>query len=231
MRPKAHLLISARLESTAVAFATATFIAASVGTSVATGVASSVGARTAVAASRVALALGLFLLFQKVVDVDEIGLLQELSAGDVQLLFLLGQETDVQSIQVAVHAELVLRLSASLGVFERSVERAEALDLHLLRLQKHLDETTAELLQHAEYDIGRIDAAVLRDVLRQLARVHRLQRLHLSKPLAVSHAVRVLVLLYFIQNLCHNNVCFFIVLESLRPTTSGGRLPALCLSF
>jgi len=45
---------------------------------------------------------------------------------------------------------------------------------------------------------------VLRDVLRQLARVQRFQTLDLRVPLSEGGVVLVLVLLYFIQNLCHS---------------------------
>ena len=40
-------------------------------------------------------------------DVDELSLLEELAAGDVLLLRLLGDEADVQALQVLVHVEVV----------------------------------------------------------------------------------------------------------------------------
>ena len=114
----------------------------------------------------------------------------------------------MESLQVLVHVEILLLGGSVLLVLEGAVEGAEALNLYLLRLQQHLNETAAELLQHAVNDVGGVDRAVLRNVVSQLARVQRLEVLDLCVPLAESHAVRVLVLLYFIQNLCHSCVCF-----------------------
>ena len=142
------------------------------------------------------------------VDVDELSLLQELAAGDVLLLFLFRQEADVQSLQARVHAELVSTLGAALRVLDGAVERAQALNLHSLRLQQHLNQTAAELLQHAVHHVGRVDRAVLGDVLCQLARVQGLDGLAVREPHAIDPGGRVRVLLQLIKNLRHNLSCF-----------------------
>ena len=103
-----------------------------------------------------------------------------------------------------VHIEVLLLQRTVLLVLQGAVERAEPLDLYLLRLQQHLNETAAELLQHAVNDVGGVDRSVLRDVVSQLARVQRLEVLDLCVPLAESCTERILVLFYFIQNLCHS---------------------------
>ena len=183
----------------------------------------------AAVAAGVAAGAGAFLVLlgQQGVNEHELGLLQELAAGDVLLRSLLGQETDVQRLQVLVHVEVLLLQGSVLLVLEGAVEGAEALDLHLLRVEQHLQQTAAELLQHAVDHVGGVDASVFGDVLRQLARVERLQALDLSVPLAEGSAVGVLVLLHFIQNFCHSNVCVFNgVRFTLRPSASGGRHPA-----
>jgi hypothetical protein len=41
--------------------------------------------------------------------------------------------------------------------------------------------------------------------------------------------VLVLVLVHFINNLCHTSNVFFVELDSFRPATSGGRFPLSCL--
>jgi hypothetical protein len=46
---------------------------------------------------------------------------------------------------------------------------------------------------------------------KELARVQRFQPLDLSVPLAKGSVVLVLVLLYFIQNLCHSLNLFFLM--------------------
>ena len=85
------------------------------------------------------------------------------------------------------------------------VEGAQSVDLHLLALQEHLDETGAELLQHAQHHVAGIDGAVLCDVTCHLARVERLGVFHLRIPLAVAlgHLV-VRVFLQSVIDLCHN---------------------------
>ena len=134
------------------------------------------------------------------VDVDELSLLQELAAGDVLLLFLFRQEADVQSLQARVHAELVSTLGAALRVLDGAVERAQALNLHSLRLQQHLNQAAAELLQHAVHHVGGVDGAVLGDVLCQLARVQGLDGLAVREPHAIDPGGRVRVLLQLIKN-------------------------------
>ena len=96
----------------------------------------------------------LILSLQKAVHVDELGLLDELTAGDVLLGGLLGQESDVQRLHVLVGVVILLLVGTALLVLERGVEGAEALNLHLLRLQEHLYETAAEFLQHAIDHVG-----------------------------------------------------------------------------
>ena len=130
-------------------------------------------------------ALGAFLLLhQERVDVDELGLLEELTAGDILIGRLLGQESDVERLQVLVHIEVLLLQRTVLLVLQGAVEGAEPLDLYLLRLQQHLNQTAAELLQHAVNDVGGVDASVLRDVVSQLSGVQRLEVLDLCVPLA-----------------------------------------------
>jgi len=108
-------------------------------------------------ASRVASVLVFSLLVQERIDVDKLGLLQELTAGDVLLGSLLGQESDVESLQVLVHIEILLLQGTILLVLEGAIEGAKPLNLYLLRLQQHLDETAAELLQYAVDDVGGVD--------------------------------------------------------------------------
>ena len=113
-------------------------------------------------------------------------------------------------MSLRMRVELLLLQGTILLVLESAVEGAEALNLYLLRLQQHLNETAAELLQYAVNDIGGVDTSVLRDVVSQLSGVQCFQTLDLSVPLAEGRAVRVLVLLYFIQNLCHTLKCVFV---------------------
>ena len=49
-------------------------------------------------------AVGVFAL-QEALHVDELGLLQELSAGDVVLLLLLGEESDVQKLLIVTKSQ------------------------------------------------------------------------------------------------------------------------------
>ena len=170
--------------------------------------------------SRLLLRVGL-----QLVNVDELGLLQELSARQVHLLLLLRQEADVQGADVLLHAVLVLRLGTAV-VLDGRVERAQAVNLHLLRVQQHLHQAGAELLQHTEHHVCRVQATVLRNVLRQLARVQRLQALDVGVPLLVGATLGILVLNNLIDNLCHNLLCVFGINLVLRPATSGGRHPA-----
>ena len=179
-------------------------------TAAAGAVTATAGAVTATAdvatATAGAAAIGILSTLQERVDVDELGFLQELAAGDVQLRGLLGQEADVQGFEVLPDVKVLLLLRTAWLVLQRAVERAEAVNLHLFRLQQHLDEARAKPLQHAVHHIGRVDRAVLRDVLRQPARVQRFEVLHLREVLAVSSRLRVLVLFHFIDNLCHSCV-------------------------
>ena len=69
-------------------------------------------------------------------------------------------------------SELLVALRPAAGVGQRGVERAETVDIDLLRLQEHLDDARAVLLQHTVDDVGRIYRAVLSNVLRHLAVVH-----------------------------------------------------------
>ena len=55
-----------------------------------------------------------------------------------------------------------------------------------------------------------------RDVVGQLSGVQRLEVLDLRVPLAEGRRVRVLVLLYFIDNLCHS-IKFLFTLHYSRP--------------
>ena len=110
----------------------------------------------------------------------------------------------MQRFQVRVHIELVLGSCATLLILDGGKERAEAVNLHLLRIEQHLQQTTAELLHHAVHHVGRVNRPVLADVVRKLAGVQTLQILHASVVLAVSGRMLVLVLVHFIDNLRHN---------------------------
>ena len=175
------------------------------------------GTRPAV---RLRLRLFLLRIRLQLVDAHELSLLQELAARDVHLLLLLRQESDVQGLDVLLHRELVLR-QRSQTVLDGGVERAQAVNLHLLRVEQHFQQTAAELLKHAEYDVLRVDTAMFRDVLRHLSRVQRFHTLDASVPLAVGSRLRVLVLRHFINNLCHSCVCFFVVLDSFAASCTG----------
>ena len=163
--PSDYLVSFARRDRTVAA--TALVVAAGVvtGLGVAAGVVAVVRATalgvvtaglTAAASALRVRALGAFLLFlhQERVDVDKLGLFEELTAGDVLLGSLLGQESDVERLQVLVHVEVFLLQCTLLLVLQRAVERAEALDLHLLRVEEHLKQTASELLQYAVNDVG-----------------------------------------------------------------------------
>ena len=163
-------------------------------------------ARVRITAAAVAAAAAvLFLVLQQRIDVHELGLLQELAAGDVRLLLLLRQESDVQTLDVLLHVELVLAHRTALRALDGGIERAEALNLHALRLQQHLNQAAAELLHHAVNHVGRVDRTVLGNVVRQPTGVQTLQILHASVELAEGAAVLVLVLVHFINNLRHTS--------------------------
>ena len=57
------------------------------------------------------------LALQPLLDVDKLSLLQELARADVLLLLLLGQESDVQCLQVLAHVEVLLISSRQLRNF------------------------------------------------------------------------------------------------------------------
>ena len=134
--PSDYLVSFARRDRTVAA--TALVVAAGVVTGLGVVRATALGVVTAgltAAASALRVrALGAFLLFlhQERVDVDKLGLFEELTAGDVLLGSLLGQESDVERLQVLVHVEVLLLQRTLLLVLQRAVERAEALDLHLI---------------------------------------------------------------------------------------------------
>ena len=134
--PSDYLVSFARRDRTVAA--TALVVAAGVVTGLGVVRATALGVVTAgltAAASALRVrALGAFLLFlhQERVDVDKLGLFEELTAGDVLLGSLLGQESDVERLQVLVHVEVFLLQCTLLLVLQRAVERAEALDLHLI---------------------------------------------------------------------------------------------------
>ena len=57
---------------------------------------------------------------------DELGLLDELATGEVVLLRLVGQEADVQRLQVLVHVEVRLLVGTALLALAGQVERTES---------------------------------------------------------------------------------------------------------
>ena len=210
-----------------VAAATTWLITASgVAAGIAAGVLAAAATRGVSTARTAASWLVIRLTLYQTLDVDKLGLLQELPRRDVLLGSLLGQESDVQRLQMLANVKLILFHRAVLLVLQGAVECAKAINLHLLTLQQHLDETRAELLQHAVHHVGGVDRAMLRDVSSQLACVQRFQVLDDCEPLAKCTRYAVSVLFYFVQNLCHNLNVFFMVLDTLRPTTPGDRPPA-----
>ena len=116
----------------------------------------------------------------------------------------------MQTLHVLQNVELVLGHGATLHALQSSVEGSQSLDLHLLRVEQHLQQTTAELLHHAVHDVGGVNTSVLCDVIRQLTGVQTLQILHTAVPLAVSTVVLVLVLVHFINNLRHTKMFFMV---------------------
>ena len=134
-------------------------------------------------------------------DIHELGLLDKLARADVQLLLLLGDEADMQSLQVLAYVKLLLAVGTALLVLDGSEEGAQTVNLHALALQQHLYQTTAELLQHTEHHVGGVDTAVLADVLCQLAGVHSFYGLTVGKPLTVNLGQIVFVLSQLIKNL------------------------------
>ena len=75
----------------------------------------------------------------------------------------------------------------------------------LLRVEQHLDQATAELLQHAVNDIGGVNQSVLADVGCQLTGVQTLKVLYSAVPLTESLRVRVPILVHFIDILLGND--------------------------
>ena len=162
-----------------------------------------VTARGLAAAALSALSVLLSILEQGCL-VDERRLLEELTAGDVSLLLRIREETDVQRLDVLLHVELLRALSATLGALCREVEDAQSVDLHLARVEELLDETGAELLQHAKDDVGGVDTSVLGDVVRHLTGVQGLDSLHSREVLTIGRMILHLVLIDFINNFCHS---------------------------
>ena len=62
--------------------------------------------------------------------IDELCPLDELATRDVGLGARIGQESDMQSLQVLLRQELVLALGTALGILEGSEEDAQTVDLH-----------------------------------------------------------------------------------------------------
>ena len=80
----------------------------------------------------------------------------------------------MQALQVLLGREvLLLGCTASL-ILQGSEEYTQTVNLHSLRIQKHLQQTAAELLQHSKHHVGGVDASVLSDVVRHLAGVQYL---------------------------------------------------------
>ena len=95
----------------------------------------------------------LLLAVEPGLGVDELGALDELSARDVHLGGLLGQEAYVQCLDVLLRGELLLRLCSALLVLAGGVEGSQALNLHLPGVEQLLDAALAELLQDAEHHV------------------------------------------------------------------------------
>ena len=68
-----------------------------------------------------------------------------------------------------------------------------------------------------------------REILKKLARVQRFECLGAAIPHAVALRLSVLVLLHFIQNLCHTLNVFFMVLESFSASYIGWPIPACAI--
>ena len=94
-------------------------------------------------------------------DVNELRLLDKLATRDIQLLLLLGDEADVQRLEVLVHIEIILAEGTAGLILDGSIKSTQTINLHALALQQHLQQTAAELLQHTEHHIGRIQTAML----------------------------------------------------------------------
>ena len=91
----------------------------------------------------------------------------------------------MQALQVLLGREvLLLGCTASL-ILQGCEEYTQTVNLHSLRIQEHLQQTAAELLQHSEHHVGCIDATVLTDVVSHLAGIQYLDGLTVCKPLAL----------------------------------------------
>ena len=115
----------------------------------ASGVAASVStaAVTTIAAGWLILLQGI----SKCLCIHELRLLDELAAADVGLGLLIGDESDVQRLEVGIRREFLLGGSAALLILDGGVEGAQTVDLYAARVEQHLQHTAAELLQHTEY--------------------------------------------------------------------------------
>ena len=101
--------------------------------------------------------------------INKLGMLQELSARDVLLLLLFRKEADVQTPDVLVYIELVLAQSTALLALDGGVEGTQTINLHLLRVKQHLQQTAAELLQNTKHHVRCVDRAVLCNVSSHLS--------------------------------------------------------------
>ena len=151
----------------------------------ASGVAASVS--TAAGIATAAIAARWLVLLQCIgegLGVDELGLLDELAAADVGLGLLIGDESDVQRLQVGIWREFLLGGCAALLILDGAVEGAQTVDLYSARVEQHLQHAAAELLEYSEHHVWGVNTSVLSDVASQLTGVHSLYALGLCKPLA-----------------------------------------------
>jgi len=121
---------------------------------------------------------------------------------DVLALAALGAEADVGTHYIIGGGKLILALGAGRG--EVDAERADAVELHLLRVHKHLEHTILHLHQHGPYDVDAPDRAVISDMRGHSLKVKRLAHLNnlaieLMRPNGLS------VVLVSLNKYWHNN--------------------------
>ena len=91
---------------------------------------------------------------------------------DVLALAALRTEADVSACDVLRGDKLLLALGAGRGQVD--AERADAVNLHLLRVHQHLEHTILHLHQHRPYDVDAPDRAVISDMRGHSLKVKRL---------------------------------------------------------
>ena len=149
--------------------------------------------------------------------------LGQLGAGELSS----GTGAHVHAVDVLRGGELLRGRRTLLLRLDACGEDGQPVELHGLALQHQLTDAADHVGQHALDGSPRVRSVMLRHVLGQLFNVDGLADGHgAGEPLAVGHAVRILVLILTIKY-THNSL-FFIVLDSVATSYIGWPPPALC---